>query len=100
MEVEGECCSEIVCIAAWPAQPGGGSGRTQSARGQIWPFSFFSFLLSSDNGPARFVTGANTPKPGWPAQQNMQLQQPGTSKIWMACGRDIWFANMLRKFTS
>ena len=30
-------------------------------------FPFLSFLLSPGDGPARFVTGANTPKPGWAA---------------------------------
>ena len=66
-----------------------------------FPFlPFLYFLLSHGNGPARFIVGADTPKPGWPAQQNMQLQQPGASKIWMACRREIWFVNMSRKFTS
>ena len=30
-------------------------------------FTFLCFFLSSGDGPARFVAGANTPKPGWAA---------------------------------
>ena len=30
-------------------------------------FPFLCFLLSFGNGPAWFVAGANTPKPGWAA---------------------------------
>ena len=58
VEVKDECCPAIIRITAWPAQPGGGSGRTRPARGQIWPFSLFILFLSSGDGPAWFVAGA------------------------------------------
>ena len=63
-------------------------------------FPFLCFLLSPSNGPARFIAGADTPKPERSAQHNVHLWQPGASKIWMAYGHDAWFANMSRKLTS
>ena len=30
-------------------------------------FTFLCFFLSSGGGPAQFIAGANTPKPGWAA---------------------------------